>query len=290
MQKVAQFVHWDEDVFVYDSISSFISDLSNLKDWLRSPNLNESQEKWDERWRGTNTYKEAIDLQYGYWIWIKKLKFAKKNSIVFKEYNDISGWRVDIWEYLVWSPTSMIDSLPTGWKKKLRILFNIWANCWTSWEALQKRSSILFSIAQSLDKTYQLQMYASYFWMNYRENKKMWCVICIKDFGQRFIKNNIAFTFHTAFFRRIMFKFMENRKYNTQWYWRSCWIEQFPHLQKDRHIDVYVPWIEDVWNDILEKYIMDKIQQIVDWKQEKQEKKTQKNPWDDPLSSEYIPF
>lgn len=73
--------------------------------------------------------------------------------------------------------------------------------------------------------------------------------ILIKDFDKRFVINNIAFSYHPSFFRRIWFKMLETEEFCQAGYGRTQPYDKIKKRIKDEHSDTSKYMILPMLND-----------------------------------------
>lgn len=181
-----------------------------------SQNSSRSVTNKENPWAGTNTFEEALNLaRHGWDAGLLQLPLESgtlENTGIEIE-NAISGAMVNIGNYLMGQPDCMINFKETREfnLEELTIYVRLDYNCGTNYEQAMNFCYSISEIVNVFQSKYNVRIIGRF---DTKEDGINSIVdVVIKDFDQRFTMNNIAFSFHPAFFRRIWFSYIESEEF-----------------------------------------------------------------------------
>lgn len=213
-----------EKVFSDFGYSEFVDYALNTKRVIGSDGIiTKSSEENDFDFTGTYSMEEAIKFaRYGWDSGIKEMNLEKELLIdgQFECYNSIVGSSVDVGAYLSGNPECMIqfvDKIERD-RPELTIYTMLSYNAGKRQSDALEYAKRVLKIIVNANKEYSVKLVGVFTQYHSSKNVDAIDFITIKDFYQNLVLNNLAFSFHPSFFRRIWFRYVETKPYRSWGY------------------------------------------------------------------------
>jgi len=210
-----------------------------------------SRAKTQKEWFGTANFSEAFNYAQGGWdAGLKQLDITDgetaRGGMELRQ--SVAGAIPNVQNYLQGLPLQMYEYVnPNDYNTETLDIFVplCYASSVSGAKALRFTQSIV-TLVNAIQSKYDVRLIgivdASH--DDYRSIDR----IIIKERGERFVLNNVAFAFHPSFFRRIWFAHAETRDYIDYGYGRpndtvKQWKENDKLVGRDKAL--YIPQIED---------------------------------------------
>lgn len=175
--------------------------------------MTSSRKTTEKTWSGTKSFKEAMEFaRSGYDAGIKQLELEGgilANTGIELEAN-VYGSVVNMGSYLQGLPDNMFVMKETREFNMplLTIYVNLSYHAGNSSTKAFKFTKSITDLVNSKQAKHNIRL-VGMFHTRQDGNKDFVTEVLIKDFDQRFVLNNVAFAFHTSFFRRLWFSHLE---------------------------------------------------------------------------------
>ncbi len=211
----------------------------------KKQNHNSSRTSKDEEWTGTKTFDEAIDLAKNGWNSGLKQLALEDGVVAEMGMNfepDVVGAVVNVGAYVQGIPTNMWQfsdkreyNLP-----ELTIYSMLTYSAGNDGEKAMNFCRNVIKLVNSYQAKHNVRL-IGIFDSKQTVGRDIETII-IKDFNHRFVLNNIAFSFHPSFFRRLWFSTLESKEHidwgygsPTDWSKTRTWVEEY-HQGRGRAI------------------------------------------------------
>lgn len=179
---------------------------------------------------GTDTFDEAMQLAiHGWDAGIEQMKLEEGVLTgVGVEYNpNVRGQRVNVPAYLNGAPNCMYEMTEKREYnlEPLTIYVPLMYNAGTTVQTSMRFCVSIAKIVNQYQATHNVKLVGVFYCWQDDYDGNILNKIVIKDFDERFVLNNVAFSFHTSFFRRLWFKWLETTDYCSWGYGRSNCFE-----------------------------------------------------------------
>lgn len=177
----------------------------------------ESRQSSDGDWNGTKTFKKAVDLAFGGWdSGIKQMELEggilADVGITFQP--NVVGSVVNMNNYLQGLPENMYEmkqereyNMPL-----LTIYVPLAYTAWVSGDQAMNYAKSIVKLVNEKQATHNVRL-IGLIPTKQRDSMKFTTEVLIKDYDERFVLNNVAFSFHPAFFRRLWFSHLEGESF-----------------------------------------------------------------------------
>lgn len=175
-------------------------------------------------WAGTHTFEEAIDLATNGWNSGLKQLALEDGTLAEAgiEMNpSVCGSFVNMPNYLLGMPDSMYEMNQTVDYnlEELTIVCRLDYNANNDGARAMKFAKSTAKIVNKYQSKYAVKLVGMF--CSDEGATKLITKVNIKDTNDRFVLNNVAFSFHPAFFRRLWFSFAESLEFVTYGYGTS---------------------------------------------------------------------
>lgn len=186
---------------------------------------------------GTQSYDEAMRLaKYGWETGIKELELEKEliadGQMDFC--HEIAGSFVDVGRFLSGIPDCMVNFVDRVERDKpeLTVYTMLTYSANKDQKDAQKYAKKILEILVKTNQTHSIKLVGIFCTKNIVKGENIDSIemVTIKDFYQQFVLNNLAFSFHPSFFRRIWFRFAETTSYRTFGYGTPMSFERAKEL------------------------------------------------------------
>lgn len=177
------------------------------------------EESGETPWAGTDTWDTAVKYaKHGWDAGLQDLRdYVETDSTLINVEHSLVGHAVDVGRFLTGVPDSMVSFYDDSYRNKapLTIYTKLtYVADVNGEEAMDYCSKILETIA-ILNRTFNVKLVGVFDSIN--KGKTNMVLVNIKDTDERFVMNNLAFSYNPAFFRRFWFKWLET---TDMWDWR----------------------------------------------------------------------
>lgn len=232
--------------------SEFVDYALNTERVKGEDGISKSSETNRKQFTGTENFEEAVRLaRYGWDAGIKEMEL-ERDLIVSGQVeviHSVVGASVDVGSYLSGNPECMFEYVDRVERDKpdLTIYTMLTYSGFNDQkDALQYAKKILNIIAKA-NVSYNVKLvgvFATH--SNGVDNLEF---IKIKDFEQNLVLNNLAFSFHPSFFRRLWFRYIETKEYRGSGYGIPFKQERFISEVKANNTDRNKVWILPIFQE-----------------------------------------
>lgn len=198
----------------------------------------DSDKRGDPAWYQTGSLQEAIDLARNGWqAGIDALAPEKDLAVIgnTEVRHDIVGSVVDVGAFLSGSPESMIQFVDMTERDRPRLAVYVHLD-YTAGVSGAKAMEFCKTVLRELVKlnvTYSLKLTGVF--SAHQNGCRADEFIAIKETEQNLVLNNLAFSFHPSFSRRIAFRFLETKTYLASGYGRPTGQTEYEQLCQEHH-------------------------------------------------------
>lgn len=216
----------------------------------------------EKSFTGTESYDEAMNLAlYGWDTGIKELELERDLIVDGQmEFNhEIVGCSVDVGRFLSGVPDCMINFIDRIEREKpeLIVYVNLTYSSFNDEKEAQKYAKKILEILVKVNQKYSIKLVGTFSTKNDRTLSIE--KVVIKDFYQSFVLNNLAFSFHPSFFRRIWFRFAETTPYRGWGYGTPMEYSKMKYLLVKDKKDNIESWIFPSFQEFQLKWTEDDI-------------------------------
>lgn len=236
--------------FTYSSFIEYANSTERVKG--ADGKIQKSSVENNKEFTGTESYDEAMNLAiYGWETGIKELELEKELIVDGQmEFNhEIVGCSVDVGRFLSGVPDCMINFIDRIERDKpeLVVYVNLTYSGYYAQEEAQKYAKKILEILVKANQKYSIKLVGTFS----TKNDKTLSIeqVVIKDFYQSFVLNNLAFSFHPSFFRRIWFRFAETTPYRGLGYGTPMGFDKMKELLVKNKKENIESWILPSFQD-----------------------------------------
>lgn len=230
--------------FTYSSFIEYANSTERVKG--ADGRIQKSSVENKKSFTGTESYDEAMNLAlYGWETGIKELELERDLIIDGQmEFNhEIVGCSVDVGRFLSGVPDCMINFIDRIERDKpeLVVYVNLTYSAFNDEKEAQKYAKKILKILVEANQNYSIKLVGTFSTKNDRTLSIE--KVVIKDFYQSFVLNNLAFSFHPSFFRRIWFRFAETTPYRGWGYGNPMEFNKMKELlvkNKEENIESWI--------------------------------------------------
>lgn len=192
-------------------------------------------------WFQTDSWEQAMDYAKNGWqagidALAAEADLAVQGNTEVR--HEIVGSTVDVGAFLSGSPECMVQfvDMQERDREELIVYTQLGYNMDTDGDEALKFSKKLLGELVQLNRYYSLKLvgvFSSHQSRGIRSEE----FITIKDTYQNFVLNNVAFSYHPSFFRRLWFKFIETKDYRNSGYGRSIDGDEFKTTCEKYHAE-----------------------------------------------------
>lgn len=198
-----------------------------------------SEATGETQWFQTDSWAQAMDwAKNGWQAGIDALAAEADLAVggTTEVRHDIAGSVVDVGAFLSGSPECMVQfvDMQERDREELVVYAQLGYNAGTDGEEALKFSKKLLRELMELNQKYSLKLigvFSAHQGGSLRTDE----FITIKDTYQNLVLNNIAFSYHPSFFRRLWFRYIETKPYRDDGYGRSVDKDEFETVCKEFH-------------------------------------------------------
>jgi hypothetical protein len=142
---------------------------------------------------------------------------VETDSTLINVEHSLVGHAVDVGRFLTGVPDSMVSFYDDSYRNKapITVYVKMTYTCEISGEEAMEYCGKILETISLLNRTFNVKL-VGVFWSQHDRVSDSLVLVNIKDTDERFVLNNLAFSFNPANFRRLWFRFLESSNY---WEW-----------------------------------------------------------------------
>lgn len=229
-------MHYDAKHKVYYQVFGYTEFIDYCMETPRvDGNGNSSEEDYsgsENPWAGTGTWEEAVKFaKHGWDAGLRDLaEYVETDSTLINVEHALVGHAVDVGRFLTGVPDTMVSFYDDSYRNKAPLTVYVkltYLADITGEEAMEYCGKVLETIA-ILNRTFNVKL-VGVLWAKHSKVGDNMVLVNIKDTDDRFVMNNLAFSYNPAFFRRFWFKWLETTNFWEFGYGRSPSVDLSKH-------------------------------------------------------------
>lgn len=185
------------------------------------PNAQENASQRDETgsenpWTGTQTWEEAVKYaKHGWDAGLQDLKdYVETDSTLINVEHSLVGHAVDVGRFLTGVPDTMVSFYDDSYRNKapITVYTQLTYNAGITGEKAMRYCGKILDTIAILNRTFNVRLVGAFPTKHGKTGRDV-VMINIKNTDERFVMNNLAFSYNPSFFRRFWFKWLETTNF-----------------------------------------------------------------------------